>query len=102
MRNNFVVNGLLLKQAAGNIQGSDVTAVNSLLVSDAESALDLSADDSDIAMPGLPVRPVKASELDTPTSPDSNGIPVTKHKKKKATHHCTGTRRARSATPPTT
>ena len=84
-RNNFVVNGLLLKQAAGSIQGSDVTAVNALLVSDAEAALDVSADASDIAMPGLPSRPAKASESDKPNSTDAPAQPL-KKKKKKAKH----------------
>jgi len=86
-RNNFVVNGLLLKQASGSIQGSDVTAVNALLVSDAEAALDQSADASDIAMPGLPIRPVKAAESDKSAGSDSaegtKAPPRKKHKKKK-------------------
>jgi len=81
-RNNFVVNGLLLKQASGSIQGSDVTAVNALLVSDAEAALDVSADASDIAMPGLPSRPVKAIETDK-TSTDTPAQPARKKHKKK-------------------
>jgi outer membrane protein len=85
-RNNFVVNGLLLKQASGSIQGSDVNAVNALLVSDAEAALDVSADASDIAMPGLPSRPAKASESDKSgksDGTDNSGTPAKKHKKKK-------------------
>jgi len=103
-RNNFVVNGLLLRQASGNIQGSDVNAVNSLLVSDAESALDLSTDASDIAMPGLPIRPAastnkSASEAD---KPDGTGAPAKKDKKKKATHHAAPAPDASTTTPPTT
>ncbi len=87
-RNNFVVNGLLLKQAAGNIQGSDVTAVNTLLVSDADAALDVSADASDIAMPGLPSSK-KANALDMSNSggTDNTNAPVKKHKHKKAARH---------------
>ena len=84
-RNNFVVNGLLLKQAAGNIQGSDVTAVNALLVNDAEAALDVSADASDIAMPGLPSSK-KAGALDKSNNSggtDDTAPPAKKHKKKK-------------------
>jgi outer membrane protein len=84
-RNNFVVNELLLKQAAGDIQGSDVTAVNGLLVSDAEAALDQPADASDIAMPGLPTDPTKASEPDAASNPSAapTTAPVKKHKKTK-------------------
>ncbi len=61
-RNDFVVNGLLLKQAAGTVKASDLAGVNALLVSDAESALDTPADGGDAAMPGLPARPAKAAE----------------------------------------
>ncbi len=81
-RNNFVVNGLLLKQASGNIHASDLAAVNTLLVSDAEAALDQPTDASDTAMPGLPSRPVKAIESDKPISTDGTDTPVKKHKKK--------------------
>lgn len=82
-RNNFVVNGLLLKQAAGTIQASDLSAVNALLVSDAEAALDVPADANDAAMPGLPSRPAKASESDKPNSTDTPAQPLKKKKKKK-------------------
>jgi outer membrane protein len=86
-RNNFVVNGLLLKQESGSIQGSDLTAVNALLVTDAEAALDQSADASDIAMPGLPIRPAKATESDKPAGSDNTNSTTApskkKHKKKK-------------------
>ena len=87
-RNNFVVNGLLLKQAAGNIQGSDVTAVNALLVSDAEAALEQPADASDTAMPGLPTDQGKANAAtkdDTSTTTGTDA-PV-RHKHKKAKKH---------------
>jgi outer membrane protein len=90
-RNNFVVNGLLLKQASGNIHEADLAAVNALLVSDAEAALDqpANANASDIAMPGLPSRPAaKASESDKPAGDiDGTDKPVKKHKKKKHAHH---------------
>ena len=82
-RNNFVVNGLLLKQAAGSIQASDLAAVNALLVSDAEAALDAKDDASDIAMPGLPSRPAKASEADKASTTDKAAAPMKKHKKAK-------------------
>lgn len=39
-RHTFLVNGLRLKQSAGNIAFADVQAVNRLLVADAEAALD--------------------------------------------------------------
>ncbi|MBB5014822.1 TolC family outer membrane protein [Rehaibacterium terrae] len=39
-RHGFLVNGLRLKQAAGNIEIGDVQSVNRLLVADAEAALD--------------------------------------------------------------
>lgn len=80
-RNNFVVNQLLLKQAAGNIGGADVSAVNAMLVSDAESALDAPANDSDAAMPGLPANP----KVIAPAAPDqSTTSPAPKAKKKHA------------------
>ncbi|HEY2345116.1 MAG TPA: TolC family outer membrane protein [Xanthomonadaceae bacterium] len=77
-RNNFVVNEMLLKQAAGDIKGSDVSAVNAMLVSDAEAALDAPANDTDTAMPGLPMSPAKAV---VPTASDGSP-PATKAKKK--------------------
>ncbi len=91
-RNNFVVNGLLLKQASGDIKAADVAAVNALLVSDAEAALDQKDDASDISMPGLPTRPTKAkaSEQDTSGSTDkadAKAAPMKKHKKKKKAAH---------------
>ena len=80
-RNNFVVNGLLLKQAAGTIQATDVSAVNGMLVSDAEAALDVSADAGDAAMPGLPTAP---SQMSAPASTDSsNGTDTTPKPAKK-------------------
>jgi outer membrane protein len=98
-RNNFVVNELLLKQAAGNIQGSDVTAVNALLVSDAEAALDQPADASDATMPGLPTAPA-AVGTETPTTKTDNATntgtsALVKHKKKK--HATTQTQPAPAA-----
>jgi outer membrane protein len=98
-RNNFVVNELLLKQAAGNIQGSDVTAVNALLVSDAEAALDQPADASDATMPGLPTAPA-AVGTETPTTKTDNATntgtsTLVKHKKKK--HATTQTQPAPAA-----
>ena len=86
-RNNFVVNGLLLRRAAGDIHADDLSAVNALLVSDAEAALDLPADASDTTMPGLPSRPAKASESDTAANPDAGtSAPIKKHKKKRRHH----------------
>lgn len=61
-RNNFVVNGLLLKQAAGTVQAADLAGVNALLVSDAEAALETPADDKDVTMPGMPSAPAKATD----------------------------------------
>jgi outer membrane protein len=85
-RNNFVVNGLLLRQAAGDIHADDLSAVNALLVSDAEAALDLPADASDAAMPGLPSQPAKSSEAETTDhAADAQAKPIKKHKKKKHT-----------------
>jgi hypothetical protein len=86
-RNNFVVNGLLLKQAAGTIQASDVAAVNGMLVSDAEAALDVSADAGDAAMPGLPTAPSQSQNI-APTSTDStNGTDTTPKPTKKKKKH---------------
>ena len=83
-RNNFVVNGLLLRQAAGEIHADDLSAVNALLISDAEAALDQPADASDAAMPGLPGQPAKASEAGTTDHAAAvPAKPVKKHKKKK-------------------
>ncbi len=83
-RNNFVVNGLLLRQSAGDIHADDLSTVNALLVSDAEAALDQPADASDAAMPGLPSQPAKASEAETTDhAADAPAKPVKKHKKKK-------------------
>ncbi len=84
-RNNFVVNGLLLKQTSGDIHASDLTAVNSLLVTDAESALDQSDNASDTTMPGLPSQPFKPGEADKSSDVDSTAAPLKKHKKKKRT-----------------
>jgi outer membrane protein len=84
-RNNFVVNGLLLKQAAGDIHASDLAAVNALLVTDAESALDLSGDGSDTAMPGLPSQPAKAAPATQPddaAAPSQAPLKTKKHKRK--------------------
>jgi len=82
-RNNFIVNGLLLRQAAGTIQASDVSAVNALLVSDAEAALDAPGDDSDIAMPGLPSRPAKATAPAASDSTQPAAKPAKHHHRKK-------------------
>ncbi len=87
-RNNFVVNGLLLKQAAGNIQKSDVAAVNALLVSDAEAALEQPSDTSDTAMPGLPTDSGQASAAAKADNSAAAGtdVPV-RHKHKKTRKH---------------
>ncbi|MEO8742519.1 MAG: TolC family outer membrane protein [Lysobacteraceae bacterium] len=77
-RNNFVVNGLLLKQASGEIKAADLENVNRLLVNDAEAALDPSADASDTAMPGLPSLPAKASQPDTTDNADAPAKPAAK------------------------
>ena len=90
-RNNFIVNELLLKQAAGNLQGSDVAAVNTLLVSDAEAALDQPADAGDTAMPGLPTGPAAAdtgagkpdASAKTDNAANTGTDTLVKHKKKK-------------------
>jgi len=82
-RNNFIVNGLLLRQAAGTILPSDVTAVNALLVSDAEAALDVSPDAGDAAMPGLPVLPTKSAAPGTAPAPADETNPTPAKKKKK-------------------
>ncbi len=85
-RNNFVVNGLLLRQAAGEIHADDLSAVNALLVSDAEAALDQSADASDTAMPGLPNQPAKVSAADaTDHAADAPAKPARKHHRHR--HH---------------
>ncbi|MBS0194209.1 MAG: TolC family outer membrane protein [Proteobacteria bacterium] len=84
-RNNFVVNGLLLKQAAGNVQASDVAAVNALLVTDAEAALDTQANDSDTTMPGLPSQPAKAAAPTTQDGAPAKPAPKARHHLKKAT-----------------
>jgi outer membrane protein len=81
-RNNFIVNGLLLRQAAGTIQASDITAVNTLLVSDAEAALDVAADAGDAAMPGLPTLPGKIAAPGSTTAPASDESPKPAKKKK--------------------
>ena len=84
-RNNFVVNGLLLRQAAGTIQASDVAAVNTLLVSDAEAALDVAPDAGDAAMPGLPTVPGKIAAPGSTAAPASDETPKPAKKKKPVT-----------------
>lgn len=86
-RNNFLVNGLLLKQAAGTVQASDVAAVNAFLVTDAEAALDAPANDADTTMPGLPERPTKAAEpAATPATMPAAKAATPAKKAKRARH----------------
>ncbi|HTA65217.1 MAG TPA: TolC family outer membrane protein [Xanthomonadaceae bacterium] len=84
-RNNFVVNELTLRQVGGNVQASDVAAVNTLLVSDAEAALDAPTNDNDIAMPGLPTQPANESTPAASGNADKpNPAPVKKARHRKA------------------
>lgn len=79
-RNNFLVNGLLLKQAAGSVQASDVAAVNAFLVTDAEAALDAPANADDTAMPGLPVKAAVPASPDATTPVAKTSTPAKKAK----------------------
>lgn len=87
-RNNFVVNTLLLKQAAGSVQAADLSAVNAMLVTDAESALDAPADDKDGPMPGMPMATAKptttAAEPPPATAPAKKAHKAIKRGKKAA------------------
>ena len=83
-RNNFVVNGLLLKQASGDIKASDLEDVNRLLVNDAEAALDPQADAGDTAMPGLPSQSARDSQPDATSNTDAAAKPVVKKHRR---HH---------------
>jgi outer membrane protein len=67
-RNNFVVNELLLKQAAGDIHADDVSGVNSLLVNDAEAALQPPAEISAAAAPA-PAAPANDTDATKPAPP---------------------------------
>ena len=77
-RNNFVVNGLLLKQSAGDIHADDVSGVNSLLVNDAEAALQPPAEISAAAAPAAAAPASDATE----TKP---AAPAKKHRRHR--HH---------------
>src|SRR5262249_7146030 len=102
-RNNFVVNGLLLRQAAGTVQASDVAAVNTLLVSDAEAALEANPDPKDAPMPGPPVLPATTAPApsDQAATTDTSKQPA-KRKKKAHKHAATDASAPTDAPPPPT
>jgi outer membrane protein len=76
-RNNFVVNTLLLKQAAGDIHADDVAGVNSLLVNDAEAAL--------VPPPEISAAAASAAAPATDANETQPATPAKKHRRHR--HH---------------